>query len=426
MTTSPHGLRCLIVDYGGVMTNPVQEIFSAWADADGLERAEIKAVLAGMLGDEAADGPLHGLERGEVSVAEFEQRLAAGLRRADGGEIAAAGLLTRAFAKMRVAPGMVTVVRRAKDQGIRTGLLSNSWGLNYDRSGWDDLFDSLVISGEVGLRKPEPAIYRLAAERLGAAARGVRLRRRSRGERPWCGGRGHGRRPPPVAGGHDRGARNAARRSAGPGGPTGRALTAEPPSVATTRLAGEAQTLTIGPSRDTMKVWPGSRARPRRWRCVISDRLSPLDVSFLYIEEPTTPMHVGGVAVFQPPETGLDYERLAHLVRQRIVLRAAIPAEDPEGAGRPRQTRLGRRRQLRPQLPRSTVRAAPPGQRRATRRVGRAADVAPARPGPTALGGLPGGGPGRRPGRDHHQDPSRAGRRCERGGPDSGDLRHVG
>jgi WS/DGAT/MGAT family acyltransferase len=52
----------------------------------------------------------------------------------------------------------------------------------------------------------------------------------------------------------------------------------------------------------------------------MSDRLSPLDVSFLYIEEPTTPMHVGGVAVFRPPATGLDYQRLAHLVRQRIVL----------------------------------------------------------------------------------------------------------
>jgi len=52
----------------------------------------------------------------------------------------------------------------------------------------------------------------------------------------------------------------------------------------------------------------------------MSDRLSPLDVSFLYIEETSTPMHVGGVAVFQPTATGLDYERLAHLVRQRLVL----------------------------------------------------------------------------------------------------------
>jgi WS/DGAT/MGAT family acyltransferase len=50
------------------------------------------------------------------------------------------------------------------------------------------------------------------------------------------------------------------------------------------------------------------------------NRLSSLDVSFLYLDETTTPMHVGGVAVFQPPTTGFDYERLASLVQQRIML----------------------------------------------------------------------------------------------------------
>ena len=50
----------------------------------------------------------------------------------------------------------------------------------------------------------------------------------------------------------------------------------------------------------------------------MADRLSPLDVSFLYFEEPTTPMHVGGVAVFQEPADGFDYERLVELISQRI------------------------------------------------------------------------------------------------------------
>jgi putative hydrolase of the HAD superfamily len=167
MTSNPHGLRCLIVDYGGVLTNPVRDVFRAWADADGFEMAELKAVLGGMLGEGAGSSPLHALERGEVSVAEFERQLAASLRRSDGSEIAAAGLLTRVFAEMQTSPGMIGVVQRAKDRGIRTGLLSNSWGLSYDRTGWAELFDALVISGEVGMRKPEPAIYQLAAERLG-------------------------------------------------------------------------------------------------------------------------------------------------------------------------------------------------------------------------------------------------------------------
>jgi epoxide hydrolase-like predicted phosphatase len=67
---------------------------------------------------------------------------------------------------------MVAVVLAARARGIRTALLSNSWGLDYDRTGWAELFDAVVISGEVGLRKPEPAIYRLAAERLGVAPEG--------------------------------------------------------------------------------------------------------------------------------------------------------------------------------------------------------------------------------------------------------------
>ena len=48
------------------------------------------------------------------------------------------------------------------------------------------------------------------------------------------------------------------------------------------------------------------------------DRLSPLDVSFLYFEEPTTPMHVGGVAVFQAPKGGFDHDSLVRLISARI------------------------------------------------------------------------------------------------------------
>ena len=50
------------------------------------------------------------------------------------------------------------------------------------------------------------------------------------------------------------------------------------------------------------------------------DRLSPLDVSFLYLEEPTTPMHVGGVVLFQAPSEGFDHDRLIHLIEDRIGL----------------------------------------------------------------------------------------------------------
>ena len=47
-------------------------------------------------------------------------------------------------------------------------------------------------------------------------------------------------------------------------------------------------------------------------------RLSALDASFLFLDRETTPMHAGGLAIFEPPETGLDLERLTRLVRQRL------------------------------------------------------------------------------------------------------------
>jgi diacylglycerol O-acyltransferase len=53
---------------------------------------------------------------------------------------------------------------------------------------------------------------------------------------------------------------------------------------------------------------------------VVADRLSPLDVSFLYLETPATPMHVGSVAVLEPPPDGLDYEGLVALIGRRVAL----------------------------------------------------------------------------------------------------------
>lgn len=52
----------------------------------------------------------------------------------------------------------------------------------------------------------------------------------------------------------------------------------------------------------------------------MAQRLSPLDVSFLYMEEPTTAMHVGGVAIFQIPPSGLDYDKVVSLISERISL----------------------------------------------------------------------------------------------------------
>jgi FMN phosphatase YigB (HAD superfamily) len=167
-------LTGLIVDWGGVLTGDLRASVLRWAAEDGIDLEAYVAVMGDWLGEpvglEARFNPVHALERGELAVPDFEERLAAALTARSGRPHGAAGLLGRMFAWFEHAPEMCALVRRAREAGIRTALLSNSWGNDYARDGWDDMFDVVVISGEVGLRKPEPAIFALTLDRLGLAA----------------------------------------------------------------------------------------------------------------------------------------------------------------------------------------------------------------------------------------------------------------
>ena len=52
----------------------------------------------------------------------------------------------------------------------------------------------------------------------------------------------------------------------------------------------------------------------------MTERMSSADVAFFYLEGPTTPQHVGGIAVFEQPADGFDYDRLVRLLEERISL----------------------------------------------------------------------------------------------------------
>jgi epoxide hydrolase-like predicted phosphatase len=150
----------LLVDFGGVLTTNVFDAFADFCRAEGLAPDTVRDRF--MTDPEARD-LLGDLETGRIDEAEFEPRFAALL-----GVEPAEGLIDRLFAGMVPEPAMLDAVRAARQGGVRTGLLSNSWGQErYDRATLEELFDTVVISGEVGMRKPSPEIYALAAERLG-------------------------------------------------------------------------------------------------------------------------------------------------------------------------------------------------------------------------------------------------------------------
>ncbi|MER6592170.1 HAD family phosphatase, partial [Micromonospora purpureochromogenes] len=161
----------VVFDYGGVLTGPVRDSIAAWLRADGIDPASFSRTLKAWLSRDAPDGtPVHRLETGALGVDEFDALLAAELTTLDGRAVDPVGVLARLFAGMRPDPAMVDLARQLRDAGVRVGLLSNSWGNTYPRELIDGLFDPVVISGEVGLRKPLAPIYALTLERLGLPA----------------------------------------------------------------------------------------------------------------------------------------------------------------------------------------------------------------------------------------------------------------
>jgi putative hydrolase of the HAD superfamily len=168
------GIKGVITDWGGVLTSPILTTVRAWIAADEIDWESYRTVMQGWVFEaydsDGGTNPIHALERGECPVDEFERQLAARLLRTDGGAVAAEGLLQRMFAASERVPVMEDAIRALRESGLRTALLSNSWGSgDYPREDFPSLFDAVVISGEVGMRKPEEEIFLHAAEMLGLA-----------------------------------------------------------------------------------------------------------------------------------------------------------------------------------------------------------------------------------------------------------------
>jgi putative hydrolase of the HAD superfamily len=154
-------VRGLLVDFGGVLTTNVFDSFRAFGEAEGLDPGTVKRAFRE---DPEALGLLRELERGDIAVEEFEPRFGERIGVSD-----TEGLVGRLFGGVGPDERMLEAVRRARAAGVRCGLISNSWGagLSYDQAMLEELFDGIVISGDVGMHKPEPEIFLLGARRIG-------------------------------------------------------------------------------------------------------------------------------------------------------------------------------------------------------------------------------------------------------------------
>jgi putative hydrolase of the HAD superfamily len=149
------------MDWGGVLTSNLFVSFQAYCTEVGIDFEELGRRF---LGDVEFRELLIGLETGKLTEEQFEPALASLLG------VAPDGLIDGLMAGVKPDLAMIEAVRRARAAGIRTALVSNSWGVHrYPRQLFAEIFDGIVISGEVGVRKPAPAIYELGARRAGSA-----------------------------------------------------------------------------------------------------------------------------------------------------------------------------------------------------------------------------------------------------------------
>lgn len=153
--------RGLLFDWGGVLTTNLFAGFAEFCREEGIDPGLLREMF---LNDPQSQAMLFAFETGEMAEPEFERRLAAALGLAPE---RAEGFNDRIFDRIGEDRPMIEALRRARGHGLRTGLLSNSWGTErYPRHLFGELFDAVVISGEEGIRKPDVEIYELAIERM--------------------------------------------------------------------------------------------------------------------------------------------------------------------------------------------------------------------------------------------------------------------
>jgi putative hydrolase of the HAD superfamily len=163
-------ITTVISDFGGVLTTPLIQSFAAVQDRTGVPFEELGEAMARIERDEGKH-PLYELEKGNVSEEAFLGKLGDYLEPALGHRPELHRFREIYFDALHPNDPMIELMREVKGEGRRMAMLTNNvreWEpLWRSMLPVDEIFEVVVDSGFVGMRKPEPEIYELTLERLG-------------------------------------------------------------------------------------------------------------------------------------------------------------------------------------------------------------------------------------------------------------------
>jgi putative hydrolase of the HAD superfamily len=163
-------IKAIISDFGGVLTTPLFGGFAKVMEAQGLP---IEALGHAMVRatERHGENPLFDFERGHMTEAEFFDLLGGALEQEVGRQVPLQDFAEHYFSHLSPNHELIDHLRRLRDEcGLRLALLTNNvkeWEPRWRSMLPDDLFELVVDSAFVGMRKPEPGIYELTLERLG-------------------------------------------------------------------------------------------------------------------------------------------------------------------------------------------------------------------------------------------------------------------
>jgi putative hydrolase of the HAD superfamily len=157
--------HAVLFDIGGVVVDSPLHTIARYERERGIPEGFLNSVVR----DTGPTGAWSRMERGELDSAGFCAQFDAECV-ARGHLLPAAAVLERIALENRPRPLMTEALRRLRAHGLKTAALTNNWkseGESSDRHGLRPLFDHFIESSVVGLRKPDPAIYRLAFAEMG-------------------------------------------------------------------------------------------------------------------------------------------------------------------------------------------------------------------------------------------------------------------
>lgn len=165
------GVDAVIFDFAGVLSSSPGEAMAAQMEGFDVDPMTFVSIVMGPLHDDG-DHPWHQLERGAITMDDYRSATATLWREAGFESFPTLPPGDELIARLRTIPEMIGAARAIREAGYRTAILTNNvreWGSWRTRWDADDLVDVIVDSCQVGLRKPNRAIFELTVERLGTA-----------------------------------------------------------------------------------------------------------------------------------------------------------------------------------------------------------------------------------------------------------------